>query len=182
MAALPPLASKALDKCSPQWLKALLRELLPQVIDLPDTPAGHRLAQQWDTSIKERMAARGLRTPTQQKNPITDVRRVLKAINPNHPALDDVGFNSEEWTDINMPSEEAVAHRSAKPLKAPDEIARRASVLLESDSWSEIAAGLAVATGRRVAEVIQTAEFEKASKWSVWFSGAVKRRGEPVPL
>ncbi|MEO1391022.1 MAG: protelomerase family protein [Cyanobacteria bacterium J06634_6] len=182
MAALPPLASKALDKCSTQWLKALLRELLPQVIDLPDTSAGHRLAQQWDTSIKERMAARGLRTPTQQKNPITDVRRVLKAIDPNHPALDDVGFNSEEWTDINMPTEAAVAHRSAKPLDDPDEIARRAGVLLESDSWSEIAAGLAVATGRRVAEVIQTAEFKKASKWSVWFSGAVKRRGEPVPL
>ena len=182
MVALPPLASKALEKCSTQWLKALLRELLPQIIDLPDTPAGHQLAQQWDTSIKERMAARGLSTPTQQKNPITDVRRVIKAINPDHPALENVGFNSEEWTDINMPSEEAVAHRSAKPLNDPDEIVRRADVLLESDSWSEIAAGLAVVTGRRVAEVIQTAEFEKASKWSVWFTGAVKRRGEPVPL
>lgn len=182
MAALSPLASKALEQCSTQWLKTLLRELLPQIIDLPDTPAGHRQAQQWDTSIKERMAKRGLSTPAQQKNPITDVRRVIKAIDSNHPALDDVGFSSEEWTDINMPSEEAVAHRSAKPLDDPDEIARRASVLLQSDSWSEIAAGLAVATGRRAAEVIQTAQFEKASKWSVWFTGAVKRRGEPVPL
>ena len=75
-----------------------------------------------------------------------------------------------------------MAHRSAKPLTDPDEVARRASVLLESDSWSELAAGLAVATGRRAAEVIQTAQFEPASKWSVWFAGAVKRRGEPVPL
>ncbi len=128
------------------------------------------------------MAQRGLSTPSQQKNPITDVRRVLKAIDEAHPALDDVGFSPEEWTEINMPSEQVVAHRSAKPIANPDEIARRASVLLDSDSWSELAAGLAVATGRRAAEVIQTAQFERASKWSVWFTGAVKRRGEPVPL
>lgn len=182
MPTLTPLASKALEQCSTQWLKTLLRELLPQVIGLADTPAGHQQAQQWDALIKAKMAQRGLSTPTQQKNPITDVRRVLKAIDSNHPALEDVGFSPEEWTDINMPSELAVGDRTAKPLTDPDEIARRASVLLESDSWSELAAGLAVATGRRAAEVIQTAQFERASKWSVWFTGAVKRRGEPVPL
>ena len=182
MAALPPLASKALEQCSTQWLKTLLRELLPQIIDLPNTSAGHRRAKKWDELIKERMAQRGLSTPTQQKNPITDVRRVIKAIDSGHPALDDVGFSAEEWTDINMPSEEAVANRSAKPLADPNEIVRRAGVLLQSDSWSELAAGLAVATGRRAAEVMQTAQFKKASQWSVWFTGAVKRRGEPVPL
>ena len=78
--ALPPVVSKALDQCSTQWLKTLLRELLPQIIDVPDTPSGHRKAQKWDALVKERMASRGLTTPAQQKNPITDVRRVLKAI------------------------------------------------------------------------------------------------------
>jgi len=179
---LPPVASKALDKCSTQWLKTLLRELLPQIIDVSDTPSGHRKAQKWDALLKERMASRGLTTPAQQKNPITDVRRVLKAIKEEHPALDDVGFSPEEWTEINMPSEQAVAHRSAKPIDDPNEIARRAAVLLDSDSWSEIAAGLAVATGRRAAEVMQTANFEQASQWSVWFIGALKRHGEPKEL
>ncbi|MGC1309370.1 MAG: protelomerase family protein [Phormidesmis sp.] len=180
--ALPPVVSKALDQCSTQWLKTLLRELLPQIIDVPDTPPGHRKAQKWDALVKERMASRGLTTPAQQKNPITDVRRVLKAIKEEHPALDDVGFNPEEWTEINMPSEQAVAQRSAKPIADPNEIARRAAVLLDSDSWSEVAAGLAVATGRRAAEVIQTAHFEQASQWSVWFIGALKRHGEPEEL
>ncbi|MEO0647191.1 MAG: protelomerase family protein [Cyanobacteria bacterium J06650_10] len=180
--ALPPVASKALDKCSTQWLKTLLRELLPQIIDVPDTPSGHRKAEKWDSLLKERMANRGLTTPAQQKNPITDVRRVLKAIDEGHPALDDVGFSPDEWTEINMPSEQAVAHRSAKPIDDPNEIARRAAVLLDSDSWSEIAAGLAVATGRRAAEVMQTANFEQASQWSVWFIGALKRHGEPEEL
>ena len=182
LAPLAPELEKAIALCSTEWLKTLLRELLPQVIGVADTPAGHWQAQQWDALIKARMAQRGLTTPNQQKNPITDVRRVLKAIDEVHPALDDVGFSPEEWTEINMPSEIAVGDRTAKPITDPDEIARRASVLLESDSWSEIAAGLAVATGRRAAEVIQTAQFKPASKWSVWFAGAVKRRGEPVPL
>ena len=177
-----PIVASALDQCSTEWLKSLLRELLPQVIDIADTPSGHRRAQQWDALVKERMAQRGLKTNSQQKNPITDVRRVLKAIDAAHPALVDVGFTPEEWTEINMPAEQAVAQRSAKPIDDPDEIARRATVLLQSDSWSELAAGLAVATGRRAAEVIQTAQFEQASGWSVWFSGAVKRRGEPVAL
>jgi len=182
MAALPPLAEKALEQCSTQWLKTLLREFLPQIIGLSNTPVGHRQAKQWDTLIKERMAQRGLETPTQQKNPITDVRQVIKAINPQHPALDEVGFNKEEWTDINMPSEQAVARRTAKPIADPEEITRRAALLLNSHSWSEIAAGLAVVTGRRAAEVMQTAQFEQASQWSVWFTGALKRRGEAVEL
>ena len=180
--ALPPVASKALDKCSTQWLKTLLRELLPQIINVSDTLSGHQKAQKWDALLKKRMASRGLTTPAQQKNPVTDVRRVLKAIKKEHPALDDVGFSPEEWTEINMPSEQAVAQRSAKPIDDPNEIARRAAVLLDSDSWSEIAAGLAVATGRRAAEVMQTANFEQASQWSVWFIGALKRHGEPEEL
>ena len=173
---------EAIALCSTEWLKSLLRELLPLVVDVADTADGHKQAQQWDALVKERMSQRGLRTISQQKNPITDVRRVLKAIDAAHPALADVGFTPDEWTEINMPSEQAVAQRSAKPIDEPDEIARRAAVLLHSDSWSELAAGLAVTTGRRAAEVIQTAQFEQASDWSVWFSGAVKRRGEPVAL
>ena len=182
MPSLSPLAEKALEQCSTQWLKTLLREFLPQIIGLPNTPAGHQQAKQWDTLIKGRMAQRGLETPTQQKNSITDVRKVIKAIDSQHPALDEVGFTKEEWTEINMPSEQAVGRRTAKPIADPEEIARRAALLLKSDSWSQIAAGLAVVTGRRAAEVMQTAQFEPASQWSVWFTGALKRRGEKAEL
>ena len=182
MSSLSPLAEKALEQCSTQWLKTLLREFLPQIIGLPNTPAGHQQAEQWDALIKGKMALRGLKTPPQQKNPITDVRQVIKTINPQHPALDKVGFTKEEWTEINMPSEQAVGRRMAKPIADPEELARRAALLLNSDSWSEIAAGLAVVTGRRAAEVMQTAQFEQASPWSVWFTGALKRQGEKVEL
>ncbi|EDX82520.1 hypothetical protein S7335_1224 [Synechococcus sp. PCC 7335] len=179
---LEPDLAKAIALCSTEWLKSLLKELLPQVVNVADTAAGHRRARRWDALVKERMVQRGLKTHRQQKNPITDVRRVLKAIDADHPALANVGFTPDEWTEINMPSEQAVSQRSAKPIDDPNEIARRAAVLLQSGDWSELAAGLAVATGRRAAEVIQTAQFEPASDWSVWFTGAVKRRGEPTSL
>ena len=57
---------------------------------------------------------------------------------------------------------------------------RRATTLLGSYQWSEIAAGLAVVTGRRCTEVIKTAQFEYLSKYSVIFTGALKRGSEPV--
>ena len=43
-----------------------------------------------------------------------------------------------------------------------------------------MAAGLAVVTGRRCTEVIQTAQFEYKTKYSVIFTGALKRKNEPV--
>ena len=106
----------------------------------------------------------------------------MKAIDPNHPALADVGFSTEEWTRINLPQETAVASRVAKPLDQPNEIAARAKALLMSQDWSDMAAGVAVATGRRSAEVLQTARFEPASPWSVWFEGALKRGDEAETL
>jgi hypothetical protein len=51
---------------------------------------------------------------------------------------------------------------------------------LGSYQWSEIAAGLAVVTGRRCTEVIKTASFEYESDYSVIFRGSLKRKNEPV--
>ncbi|MEO1353015.1 MAG: protelomerase family protein [Cyanobacteria bacterium J06635_15] len=172
----------AIATCSTGWLRNLLRKELPKVLGVEDTPAGHQQAQAFDALVKAKMTARGLVTLHQQKNPITDVRRVIKAIDPNHPALADVGFSKAEWTDINLPAEKAIAGRVAKPIENPDAIAQLAAELMASDEWSEIAAGVTVATGRRSAEVLKTAQFEIASKWSVWFEGALKRRSEPVTL
>ena len=42
------------------------------------------------------MKGRGLVTPEQQKNRITDIRNALSTLNPNHPALADVGFTAEQ--------------------------------------------------------------------------------------
>ena len=131
---------------------------------------------------KEMMKERGLVTPEQQKNRITDIRNALSTLNPNHPALADVGFTAEQWEAINRPSEQRVSDRSIKFLHDPDAIVSKAISLLDSNDWYDLAAGLAVLTGRRCAEILHTAEFEYKSPYSVSFTGALKRRNEPVPL
>ena len=58
----------------------------------------------------------------------------------------------------------------------------RAVNLLDSREWAEIAAGLAVLTGRRSAEILATAQFEYKTPFSVTFTGALKRKGETQRL
>ncbi|WP_107667545.1 protelomerase family protein [Cyanothece sp. BG0011] len=174
--------TEAIAQARTEWLKNWLLEHLPKIAELEDTPEDHEFARQWDAMAKEMMADRGLVTPSQQKNRLTDIRNALKTLNPNHPALADVGFTSQEWEAINRSSEQRVSDRNTKFLSDPDAIVEKAIALLDSNDWSDLAAGLAVLTGRRCAEILQTAEFEYKSHYSVTFSGSLKRRSEPVNL
>ncbi len=174
--------TEAIAQARTEWLKKWLTEHLPEIAELEDTPSDHDRACQWDTMAKEMMADRGLINPSQQKNRLTDIRNALKTLNPNHPALADVGFTPQEWEDINRPSEQRVSDRNTKFLEDPDAIVEKAIALLDRDDWSDLAAGLAVLTGRRCAEILQTASMKYKSHYSVTFSGALKRRSEPVNL
>ncbi|MGB5770935.1 MAG: protelomerase family protein, partial [Crocosphaera sp.] len=174
--------TRAIAQARTEWLKNWLLEHLPKIAELEDTPEDHEFARQWDAMAKEMMGDRGLVSPSQQKNRLTDIRNALKTLNPNHPALADVGFTSQEWEAINRPSEQRVSDRNTKFLSDPDAIVEKAITLLDSNDWSDLAAGLAVLTGRRCAEILQTAEFKYKSYYSVTFSGALKRRSEPINL
>ncbi|MEL4897275.1 protelomerase family protein, partial [Crocosphaera sp. Alani8] len=175
--------TKAIAQARTEWLKKWLSEHLPEIASLGDTPSDHKKAREWDAMAKEMMAQeRSLVTPSQQKNRLTDIRNALKTLDPNHPALADVGFTSQEWEAINRPSEQRVSDRNTKFLGDPNAIVEKAIALLDSDDWSDLAAGLAVLTGRRCAEILQTAEFEYKSHYSVTFTGSLKRRSEPVNL
>ncbi len=174
--------TNAIAQARTEWLKKWLTEHLPEIAELEDRPSDHEQALRWDAMAKEMMRDRGLVSPSQQKNRLTDIRNALKALNPNHPALADVGFTPQEWEAINRPSEQRVSDRNTKFLHGPDAIVSKAIALLDSDDWSDLAAGLAVLTGRRCAEILATAKFEYKSTYSVNFSGSLKRRREPVEL
>jgi hypothetical protein len=72
--------------------------------------------------------------------------------------------------------------RTTQFLANPETIVNQAALLLDSRTWSEVAAGLAVVTGRRVSEILKTAQFSNKSTYSVMFTGAVKRRDESMTL
>jgi TolA-binding protein len=174
--------STALDFAATAWLKEFLRELLPAIKDLQNTPEDHAKAQEWDAKLKALFVKRGLTTPSQQKNRIADVRNAIRSIDPNHPALDDIKLPPEDYRAINNAASDKVAERETKFIDDPQAIADRAEQLLSSRETSDIAAGLAVLTGRRSTEILKTAQFEHKTPYSVTFTGALKRQGETATL
>ncbi len=157
-----------------KWLRELLQERLPQLKN-DDTSY-----YDWFEHLISVMEGRGLIEPTQQKDYLSDVRNAIKVLDPEHPALDVVDFDKATWTQINNRASDRLESRTTKFISHPDAIVKRAEVLLKSYQWSQIAAGLAVVTGRRCTEVMQTAQFEYKSKYSVTFTGALKRKNEPI--
>jgi hypothetical protein len=171
---LADLLAEAISKGTTVWLRKLLTEKLPL---LPTNVDG---CVAWYSSLLQAFESRNLIEPSQQKNFLTQVRNAIKVLNPEHPALKVVKFDLETWVEINNTDVDRIANRTTQLISNPDAIVETAIKLIKSYDWSEIAAGLAVLTGRRSTEVIKTAQFEYKSEYSVLFSGSLKRRGEPV--
>lgn len=169
-----------------RWLEqAINDEYLPAIRALEDTPERHEAAAELCESIRQAWHDRGFRALTQQQGLMDDTRRAIKdTLGEDHWSLDYIKFAQNESTEINNIKQSRVADRneSVQQLDRPDEIIATAVRLLESPEWADLAAALAVLTGRRVAEILSTAKFEKKSKWSVIFTGALKRRSEPLAL
>ena len=77
------------------WLQNCLKQLLPQ-LNLPSTDY-----QTWFDSVIEVMEHRGLTQPTQQKDYLSDVRNAIRVLDPKHPALEVVDFDTSTWIQIN---------------------------------------------------------------------------------
>jgi hypothetical protein len=130
------------------------------------------------------------------KTPMTKMRNKLKDfsfteknswVNPKtnkreHLARKYLNFTIEEWAQINLPAEKSAEDRSEHQpsLEDPDGIVKLASQLLESNRWDDIVVGLAVATGRRLSEVLKTGQFFPSTRFTVMFAGQLKRRDKAL--
>ena len=171
---------KAIAKAKTKWLQKYLQEILPQILSLTDSDLEQ--AKEWDDRIRAFFDERGLSDLSQQKNRFTDIRNAIKTIDPQHPALNYIGLSPDEWIEVNAKASSSTDNRTTQLIKNPEAVVEKASSLLLSRQWSQVAAGLAVVTGRRVSEILQTAKFDKVSTYIVLFSGAAKRRDESIPL
>ena len=169
-----------------RWLKTLYdNQYFPAVAPLGDTPQDQQISQQWADWMKQQWHDHGLTELKQQRNLMTEVRQALKQqLGEDHRALEAMNFTRDEWIQINVSINDTVAARNEQQglIEQPDAIVDRAKMLLDSQEWAEVAAGLAVVTGRRCTELLQTAEFTYESPYSVWFTGALKRRKEAMEL
>lgn len=126
---------------------------------------------------KERFAA----SPTSMKNPY----KWTNAYISEHVADEDerefykvhVNFSRPEWDWINGKTAVSISERQAdiQYLRNVQSIVDAGVSLLERPLWEDIALGIAVLTGRRVSEVLETAVFTPCTEYSVIFSGQLKQ-------
>lgn len=169
-----------------RWLKKLYdHQFFPAVAPLGHTPQDRQISEQWSAWMKQQWHDYGLKQLKQQRNLMTEVRQALKQqLGEDHVVVETMNFSRDEWIQINLSINDRVAARNEHQslIEQPDAIVDRAKLLLDSEDWAEVAAGLAVITGRRCTELLQTAEFTYASPYSVWFTGALKRRKEAMEI
>jgi hypothetical protein len=168
-----------------KWLQALTDEYLQSAEKLADSDeAGFQKLAAW---MRDRFAAHGATELRQQRNPMTEVRATLRQrFGAEHLAVQTMNFSSEEWIQINsVIAQRAAAQNESQVILSPETVnalVSRATQLLLSRNWADVAAALAVLTGRRSTEVLKTASFTLKSPYSVVFTGALKRRGEATTL
>ena len=170
-----------------KWLQPLIEEYLEAVHPLQHQPSDEAIALQWAEWLKGKWAAHGISELEKQRSLMTEVRNHLKqTLGADHIALVTMNFTLEQWTTMNHSiAARAAAQNEAQVILSPETvnaIVTRATTLLQSRQWSDIAAALAVLTGRRSTEVLKTAQFSPSTSYSVIFTGALKRKGEEVPL
>jgi hypothetical protein len=168
------------------WLnEAIANEYLPFLSCLSDDEAGRAEAQEFNQTIRNSWAQRGLSTVAQQQSLMDTTRRSLKdQLGENHFCLDYIKFSTEEYIELNNLKQGRVELKNEQIqfLDDPHAIVEKAIALLDSPEWSEMAAALSVLTGRRSSEILSTARFSQCSDWSVTFTGALKRGGETQVL
>lgn len=95
-----------------------------------------------------------------------------------HLALKYMNFTDEEWVRINGDTTERFHQRLASRqfLDQPEVLVQMAETFLESQHWSDLALGLAIATGRRITEILKTGKFFPKTSYTVIFEGQLKRQ------
>jgi hypothetical protein len=155
---------------STKWLKQFIRSYLPQLKQQAIAP------QEFEQSLTEELEARRLMSPAQQKNYRSNVVQAIKIMDPNHPAIALVGLSTEQYRELNDQQRGVLAERETQYLTHDqvDQLVEKATALLESSEWADVAAGLAVLIGRRISEILLS-EFELKTAWSLTFSGMAKK-------
>jgi uncharacterized protein (DUF2384 family) len=158
-----------------KWLARILDEsFFPAVAPLQDTPEGREQSSAWAEWFKQQWCQqRGLCQLHQQRTPMTQTRNAIKQrLSTDHVAYEMVNFSTDEWIQMNLPSQATLQRRwenqklseeNQKLIYHTEAIVASATGLLDSNYWADIAAGLSVLTGRRLAELLKTGQFTQKS-------------------
>jgi telomere resolvase len=176
------------------WLQERWKLLIPALValDLSQEEEIERICQE---EIVAWRARSGMNKDSSLRTPMTDTRNELRRVTKStlnekntwfdpqdgenvHISLKYMNFSEDKWREMNMPSEEALQKRKENQqlVENPTAIVERAEKLLQSDRWYDLVAGLAVVTGRRLAEILKVGRFTLQTQYTVIFEGQLKRR------
>lgn len=172
------------------WLRERWETLIPALEKLTIAKQDEiaRLCEQEIAYFHERFANGA---PSSLSEPMNDTRTRLDEIpltetnsyvndagKREHIARKFMNYSREEWRLIKKPSEAAVRKRqeNMRVLEEPERIVAVATELLASKNWAEVVIGLAVVTGRRLGEIMQSGEIHPKSLHSVTFKGHLKNK------
>lgn len=173
------------------WLEERLRVLLPalQALDVSQENEIARLCAEELAAWKARpdITMSSLRpVMTQARKAIRERLKVtpanrykdLRTNEWQHLALKYLNFTKEEWDSLNAIPDAQFEERlkNQQVLEHPREIIARAEKLLQSERWYDLVAGLAVATGRRLGELLKSGRFFPKTRYTLVFDGQLKRR------
>lgn len=162
------------------WLDNLIDEYIGSLAGLPDNDEGRAAAMHCAQWIKDKWSQHGL-TPAQQYDQIMTVRYTIQQRLGNaHFALDTLRMAPEDGdTVIGEAPQQDTERQMPQVILSPrtvNELVYRASQLLISNNWADIACGLAILLGRSHTETMKTGIFEGKSDFSVLFSIAPKHQ------
>ncbi len=173
------------------WLRDRWEMLLPLLLPLGSAEE-EQIKQICEEEIAYFRAHFAGMSPVSLKEPMLDTRKFLKENLPvtdqnsyldgrkgekKHLALKYMNYSRDEWHSFNRPSEKKAQERreNLRMIDDPYAVVERAASLLESQSWVDIAIGLAVVTGRRLTEVMKEGGLDPKSTYTAVFSGQLKR-------
>lgn len=166
----------AASQASTRWVKQFIQAYLPPLQQQSITPG------EFSQRFTHELERRKLSTPAQQKNYRSNLTQALKVIDRQHPAIRLVALSTETYRELNDQARGRLADRETKYFTSAtaEWLVARATTMLDSAEWSEVAAGLAVLIGRRISEILLS-RFALHSEWSLDFSEMAKK-GEAIGM
>ena len=180
-----------------RWLTVRWEELIPALEAAGDDEA--QIAQLCQDEISLWRARPSMNEESSLRVPLSATRSRLKEVfkdklterntwfNPRqqareHLSLKYLNFSEEEWAAMNAPSSATLQGRleDQQLFRDPDGLVALAVKLLKSERWDDIVVGLAAVTGRRLAEVLKTGVLYPNTRYTVTYSGQLKRRDKTL--
>jgi hypothetical protein len=180
----------------PAWLRERWERVLQPALLRFGVAQEEELREVWEAELVYWREEKQLK-PNSLRKPITYVRNLIRDtlpvqaenawFNPKNQKKEHIGLKvcnlpEAEWVHMNAVSQGQVQSREVKLIDDPEAVVACGRALLASDDWAEIPVGLALCTGRRLAEILVTGSFVEATDFTVVFSGQLKtREREMVP-